>query len=106
MRLIDADLLRKNILKWLKPSKPDETKMIEATDALVSIMMEIDEQPTAFDVDKVVEQIESIKEKEQGACTDEQCGFCDYFNDCGEIDMSYKLALDKAIKIVKDGGVE
>lgn len=58
MRLIDADLLKENILKWLKPSKPDETKMIEVTDALVSIMMEIDEQPTAFDVDKVVEQLE------------------------------------------------
>ena len=69
-------------------------------------MMEIDEQPTAFDVDKVVEQIESIKEKEQGACTDEQCGFCDYFNDCQDGDMCDKLALDEAIKIVKGGGVE
>lgn len=60
MRLIDADLLKENILRWLKPSAPDETKMIEVADALVSTMMEIDEQPTAFDVDKVVEQIESI----------------------------------------------
>jgi hypothetical protein len=51
MRLIDADLLKENILKWLKPSKPDETEMIEVTDALVSTMMEIDEQPTAFDVE-------------------------------------------------------
>lgn len=106
MKLIDADLLKENILKWLKPSKPDETEMIEVTDALVSTMMEIDEQPTAFDVDKVVEQIESIKEKEQGACTDEQCGFCDYFNDCQDGDMCDKLALDEAIKIVKGGGVE
>lgn len=57
MRLIDADLLKENILKWLKPSKPDETEMIEAADALVSTMMEIDEQPTAFDVDKVVKQL-------------------------------------------------
>ena len=48
MRLIDADLLKENILKWLKPSKPDETEMIEVADALVSTMMEIDEQPTAF----------------------------------------------------------
>ena len=28
MRLIDADLLKENILRWLKPSKPDETEMI------------------------------------------------------------------------------
>lgn len=66
----------------------------------------IDEHPTAFDVDKVVEQIKSIKEKEEGACTDEQCGFCDYFNDCHDGDMCDKLALDKAIEIVKGGGAE
>lgn len=59
MRLIDADLLEENIVKWLKPSKPDEPEMIEVADALVSTMMEIDEQPTAFDVDKVVEQLEN-----------------------------------------------
>lgn len=57
-RLIDADLLKENILKWLKPSKPDETEMIEVADALVSTMMEIDEQPTVFDVDKVIEQLD------------------------------------------------
>lgn len=105
-RLIDADLLKENISKWLKPSKPDETKMIEVTDALVSTMMEIDEQPTAFDVDKVIEQIESIKEKEYGACTDEQCGLCDYFNDCWDGEMCDKLALDKAIEIVRGGGID
>ena len=51
-RLIDADLLKENISRWLKPSAPDETEMIEVTDALVSTMIEIEEQPTAFDVEK------------------------------------------------------
>lgn len=107
MRLIDADLLKENISKRLKSFNPDGTE-IEVADALalVSTMMEIDEQPTAFDVDKVVEQIKSIKEKEDGACTDVQCELCDYFNACGAIDMSYKLALDKAIETVRGGGVE
>ena len=59
MRLINADLLKENISKWFKPSEPDETKMIEVTDALVSTMMEIEEQPTAFDVYKVVEQLKN-----------------------------------------------
>lgn len=59
MRLIDADLLKENISRWLKPSKPDETEMIEVADALVSTMMEIDEQPTAFDINKIVEQLEN-----------------------------------------------
>lgn len=59
MRLIDADLLKENISKWLKPSKPDETEMIDVADAIVSTMMEIEEQPTAYDTDKVVEQLEN-----------------------------------------------
>jgi hypothetical protein len=72
----------------------------------LEILKKIDEQPTAFDVDKVVEQIESIKEKEYRACTDAQCGFCDYSNDCWDGEMCDKLALDKAIGLVKEGGVE
>lgn len=91
-RLIDADKL-KHVVHC---AYSDDLEILE----------KIDEQPTAFDVDKVIEQIESIKEKEQGACTDEQCGFCDYFNDCWDGDMCDKLALDKAIEIVKGGGVE
>lgn len=91
MRLIDAD----KIIDSLGGSDVD-----------LYIYGLIDEQPTAFDVDKVVEQIKSIKEKEDGACTDVQCGLCDYFNDCGAVDMSYKLALDKAIETVRGCGVE
>ncbi len=92
MRLIDADMLKKYLL--------DNGKETER------FLQSVDEQPTAYDVHKVVEQIESIKEKEQGACTDEQCGGCNYFSDCWDGEMSDKLALDKAIEIVKGGGVE
>lgn len=103
MRLIDADLLKENILKWLKPSKPDETEMIDATDALVSTMMEIDEQPTVFDVDNVIEQIEHRR-------ANFDCKLCKYnFDDeespiCRE-DCTDAL-IDDLIKIVKEGGVE
>ena len=98
MRLIDADELIKYIKIWGIGTSimSDQKEFINC----------VNEQPTAFDVDKVVEQIESIKEKEQGACTDEQCGFCDYFNDCRDGDMCDKLALDKAVEIVKGGGTE
>lgn len=106
MRLIDADLLKENISKWLKPSKQDETEMIDVADALVSTMMEIDEQPTAFDVDKVVEQLEDIKRKKYRACQDVICEDCKYSEDCCDGDESDKLALEKAIEIVKSGGVE
>ena len=56
-RLIDADELKKSIAKWLKPSSPDESEMVAVDDIAVSVIMEIEEQPTAYDVDKVVEQL-------------------------------------------------
>lgn len=107
MRLIDADLLRENISKRLKSFNPDGTE-IEVADALalVSTMMEIDEQPTAFDVDKVVEQLEDIKRKKYRACQDVICEDCKYSEDCCDGDESDKLALERAIEIVKSGGVE
>ena len=100
MRLIDANLLKQNISKWLKPSKPDETEMIEVTDALVSIMMEIEEQPTAFDVDKVVEQLEELKRRyfltiANKGDADKDCAYKNIAN-----------TIDKAIEIIKGGGVE
>lgn len=57
-RLIDADLLKKNIAKWLQGSDPQETEMVKLDDIAVSVIMEIDEQPTAYNVEKVVEQLE------------------------------------------------
>ena len=91
MRLIDAD----KIIDSLGNSDMD-----------FAIGAVIDEQPTAFDVDKVIEQIGSIKEKECVACSDQECGYCKYFNTCICGDNADKLALDKAIEIVEDGGVE
>ena len=57
-RLIDADLLKENIIKCLKPLEPEE-EMIDSAVALLSTIMEIDNQPTAFDVNEVTEQLEN-----------------------------------------------
>lgn len=97
MRLIDADLLKESIAKWLKPSKPDETEMIEVTDALVSTMMEIDEQPTAFDVDKVVKQLKDLKAMYWVSIAN---------TGDKKLDVAYENignTLDRAIEIVKGG---
>lgn len=59
---------------------------------------------TAYDVDKIIERLEAIKEN--GACDGENCGHCKYFKTCWEGEMSDRLALDKAIKIVKGGGID
>ena len=87
-RLIDDNLLKKRIKKWLKPSKPEEDEYISITDALVSTLQEIEEQPTAFDLDKVVEQ---LNDKFRVVRTDE--------------DLEWNRAMDEAITIVKGGGV-
>ena len=50
MRLIDANKLRADICKWLKPSVPDETEMVAIDDIGVSVIMEIEEHPTVFEI--------------------------------------------------------
>ena len=48
MRLIDADELKKCVLRWLPqdPCGKEEKEMPFETDICVSMLMEIDEQPT------------------------------------------------------------
>lgn len=58
MRLIDEETLKKSIKKWLNPD-PNADRMVNIDDIAVSVMMEIEEQPTAYDVDKVVEQLDT-----------------------------------------------
>lgn len=98
-RLIDDNLLKKGIKKWLKPSKPDEDEYISITDALVSILQEIEEQPTAFDVDKVVKQLETMRMRYY--LTYANTG--NKTND--EVWEKVSRAVDNAIDIVKGGGV-
>lgn len=92
MRLIDADKL-KHVIHC---AYSDDLEILE----------KIDEQPTAFDVDKVVEQLEDIKRKKYRACQDVICEDCKYSEDCCEVNESDKLALDMAVEIVKGDGVE
>lgn len=69
MRLIDADLLMRKCEKWLKPKAPDEDEMVSVADIAVSTLMEIEEQPTAFDVEKVVALLEEeLKLTEDTSC--------------------------------------
>lgn len=74
MRLIDADLLMRKCEKWLKPKAPDEDEMVSVADIAVSTLMEIEEQPTAFDVEKVVKLLEEelkLADDEKARCIKE-----------------------------------
>lgn len=90
-RLIDADLLKRNIAKWLKPLKPDETETIKLACVLESVVEEIDEQPTAFDVDEVVQQLEILIEDKCSESGDDW-----YTAEC----------LNEAVEIVKSRGIK
>ena len=93
MRLIDADELIKRIGKWMPKDPCGKEQTIEevvATDIAVSVCMEIEETPTAFDKEKVIEELN------------------------GEIELCVTHPLypgryikkSRAIEIVEKGGIE
>lgn len=65
MRLIDESTLKKSIEKWLNPD-PNADRMVNIDDIAVSLMMEIEEQPTAYDPEKVVKQLDTYITKVVG----------------------------------------
>lgn len=93
MRLIDADNLKEAINSSLNTGRESFSPEI--------IYEAIDVQPTVFDVDKVIEQIEYKR-------ANFDCKLCKYNDDektiCSE-DCSDAL-IDGLIEIVKGGGVE
>ena len=97
-RLIDADELIEYIKIWEIGTSisSDQKEFIDC----------INNQPTAFAVDEVIRQIEDVKEKKYTACSEQACGYCKYLSTCSCGDKADKLALDRAIEIVKEGGVE
>lgn len=92
-RLIDADKLKEAI----EEEKNDNDYMCRL--CLESIKEIIDEQPTAFDVDKVVEQLEEV-EKIMTSTVTEDC----FGEECRASDCTICL-ISKAIEIVKGGGI-
>ena len=87
MRLIDADAFKKQIAAMTIANN----YQINKTSALCDL---IDAQPTAYDPDKVVEQLEKEKNpiyREDGSLM-------------GEVRTAIRI--DKVIEIVKGGGVE
>ena len=81
MRLIDADLLIESIQATLNMGR-------ESFPACLFCEV-IDEQPTAFDVDKVVE---TLMKRFRVVSKDE--------------DLEWNRAIDYAVKIMEGGGVE
>ena len=88
MGLIDADALKKELYQqWFMNILLTQRN---SEDMFFALAQKIDEQPIAYDVDKVVEQLEELRKE----CKDP---LQDY-------DQNYFI--DKAIEIVKGGGVD
>ena len=87
MRLIDADKLIHALCR-------------DYTTGKKTLGQVIDEQPTAFDMDKIVEQLEEV-EKIMASPVTEDC----FGEECRASDCTICL-ISKAIEIVKGGGVE
>ena len=98
MRLIDAEELIKRMRKWMPKDPCGREQTVEevvATDIAASVFMEIEETPTAFDKEKVIEELYRYTAEE---CELHECGIrSEYCNVC---------MAKKAIEIVEKGGIE
>lgn len=96
-RLIDAGLVFDNLSGRLESMKD--------YDAVKDV---INNMPTAYDPDKVVEQLEKLKKAEQNRpddCDEDGYGDGEQIYDDGRIQGRFE-AFGKAIKIVEGGGVD
>lgn len=90
-RLIDADKLCESLIEnisWLR--EQDYETYCAVGDAIVFVT---DQQPTSYDPNKIVEQLEEIRVKK--TCNKEKCD---------EKELCRICVVDDAIEIVKAGG--
>ena len=93
-RLIDADKLKTDLEKAI--SKNEDMDCLD----FLRVASVIDAQPTAYDPDKVVEQLEEV-EKIMTSPVNKDC----FGEECRASDCTVCL-ISKAIEIVKGGGVD
>lgn len=97
MRLIDADELRKRICKGFTQNEPDENPMVDLCECLADFISIIDAQPTAYDVDKVVEELKGELQRTYYEATSKHGSL---------FSLGENTSYQKAIEIVKAGGTK
>ena len=103
-RLIDADKLMLHLNDYALQEAPFGRNDSKNQKEIYETIKAVEEQPTAFDVDNIVSNLEQLKL--DGACNNEDCVYCKYLNECWDGDMSEEHAIDMAIEIVKRGGLD
>lgn len=96
MRLIDAD----HLLFLLNSAIELRKKLHRNTSDLDMMVDAVNDEPTAYDPDKVVEQLEKLK-----SLVPVNRVLDDIVNDKPK-ELGMLIAYEKAIKIVKGGGVD
>ena len=108
MRLIDADELILHLNDFMLQQSPIDIQDIESIHVSAVIqdcINAVEEQPTAYDVDKVVEELERLKETEQNRDDEgdeEGNGDAEQIFSDGESQGKFKAYI-KAIEVVKAG---
>ena len=90
MRLIDADEFNKQIARMTILNNYPSSKAYALCELICS-------QPTAYDPDKVIEQLQVLSDKADDDIAVCEADMCQYYDGYGD-------GLDKAIEIVKRGG--
>ena len=100
-RLIDAN----KVIEQLEKVKKESASFVDIVH-IIGFQNVIDAQPTAYDPDKVVEQLED-EVKEYDKRIERRNGDC-YFDETEKIKALEERArgIEKAIEIVKGGGVD
>lgn len=97
-RLIDADKLKQELYQqWFMDILLTQKR---SDDMFYALAQKIDAQPTAYDHDKVVEQLKEV-EKIMTSPVNKDC----FGEECRASDCTVCL-ISKAIEIVKGGGVD
>lgn len=91
MRLIDADKLILHLNDYALQEAPFKGESADTYNVIKQCIEAVEEQPTAYDVDKVVEQLKNVSYER--------------FGNAG-MGGENVVNLDDAIKIVKAGGKE
>ena len=96
--LIDANELKSVITEdWFLDILLTQTGKHDMAKKLVDM---IDSVPLAYNVEKVVEQLEDMKKEETEGCSTIKGKYCSEYKFCG------CCIIDRAINIVRRGGVE
>lgn len=105
-RLIDADKLILHLNDYALQEAPfgrnDGKNQKEIYDTIQECMKAVEEQPTAFDVEKVIEEFENLREVELHMCDELVVGDADAQYNDGVSQGRYEAFIE-AIEIVKRG---